>query len=296
MDGGGCELQQISRTRTLVATPAPAPRLPVRFAGSRALVPVTRAWVLHRKFIVRVTSALLLAVVLAGAFQARGGIISTAQMVGDLFSGRFAAAGFGVSQIAISGQVLTSEQDVLEALAITPDTTIFEFDAKAARARLAELPAIGEVAVRKIYPDRLIVEISEVDPVARWRVDGVTFVVDGAGNQIGEALPADETLPLVIGDGAADDAMVMIRALNRHPDLEIGLAALSRIADRRWDIIYKTGLRVRLPEMGMAQALNVLEGQQIAHRLLDRDLDLIDLRAPGFMALRPTQREEEDDS
>lgn len=291
-------MQQISRTRALMATPAPAPRLPVpvRLSGSRALVPITRAWVLHRKMIVRIMAAIGLAIVLAGAFQMRGGIVSAAQTVGDLFSGRFAAAGFGISEIAISGQVLTSEREVLDALAITPDMTIFEFDAQTARDRVAELPAIADVALRKVYPDRLIVEVTEITPVARWRVDGVTFLVDATGKQIGEASYADEELPLVIGDGAADDAMVMIRALSRHPDLEAGLAALSRIADRRWDMIYKTGLRVRLPEVGMAQALDVLEGQQIAHRLLDRDLDLIDLRAPGFMALRPTKREDEDPS
>lgn len=289
-------MQQIGRPRTLVATSAPAPHLPVpaRSASSRALVPVTRAWVLHRKLIIRIAAAFALALVLAGAFQARGGIMMAAQNVGDLFNGRFAAAGYGVSEIAISGQVLTSERQVLDALAITPDTTIFEFDAQAARDRVAELPAIADVSVRKIYPDRLIVELTEIAPVARWRVDGVTFLVDATGNQIAEATLADEALPLVIGDGAADDALAMIRVLHLHPELEVGLAALSRIADRRWDMIYETGLRVRLPESGLVQALNVLDEQQAAHRLLDRDLDLIDLRVPGLMALRPTQRDEEE--
>lgn len=288
-------MQQIGRSQVLVATPAPAPQLPVpsRLISSRALVPVTRAWVLHRKQIVRLAVALGLALVLAGGFQVRGGIVSAAQTIGDLFSGRFAAAGFAVSQIAISGQALTTEVEVLEALAITSDTTIFEFDAQAARDRVAELPAVADVSLRKIYPDRLIVELTEIAPVARWRIDGVTFLIDAAGNQIAEAVPSDDRLPLVIGDGAAEDAMVMIRALSRYDVLSEGLAALSRIGDRRWDMIYETGLRVRLPEMGMAQALDQLQAQHEAHQLLDRDVELIDLRAPGFMAVRPTPRDEE---
>lgn len=289
-------MQQIGRSRVLVASPVPPSQLPVplRMVGSRVLVPVARAWVLHRKQIVRLAVALTLALVLAGAFQMRGGIVIAAQSLGDLFSGRFVAAGFAVSEIAISGQALTSESDVLEALAITSDTTIFEFDAQAARDRVAELPAVAEVSLRKIYPDRLIVELTEIAPVARWRIDGVTFLIDASGNQIAEAASSDDSLPLVIGDGAAEDAMVMIRALSRYDVLSEGLAALSRIGDRRWDMIYQTGLRVRLPEMGMAQALDQLQAQHEAHQLLYRDVDLIDLRAPGFMAVRPTQRGEED--
>jgi len=289
-------LQQISRPKTLTASLAPAPHLPVtvKFSGQRALVPVRRAWVLHRQLIVRIAAAIGLAIILAGAFQARGGIMSAAESIGHVFSGRFAAAGFGVEQIAISGQSLTSESEILDALAIGSDSTIFEFDAAAARERLTALPAIAEASVRKIYPDRLVVEVSEVEPLARWRIDGLTFLIDAAGNQIAEALPVDEDLPLIIGDGAADNATVMIRALEQHEAIEPGLVAISRIADRRWDLIYKTGLRVRLPAQGLAAAMAELETQQTRNRILERDLDLIDLRVPGMMALRPTEREEDD--
>ena len=96
----------------------------------------------------------------------------------------------------------------------------------------------------------------------------------------------------MLGEGAADDALVMIRDLGRFQTVSDGLVALSRIADRRWDLIYKTGLRVQLPESGVAQALD--EAQPVAGTisLLDRDLDLIDMRVDGIVALRPTQREE----
>jgi len=153
------------------------------------------------------------------------------------------------------------------------------------------LPAIADVNIRKVYPSRLIVEVSEVRPVARWRIDGVTFVIDGAGNQIADASPLDEALPLVIGDGAADDARAMITALQPYPDLKRDLVALSRIGDRRWDLIYQTGLRVRLPEKGLDEALVQLQNAQTLERLLDRDLVLIDMRVAGQMALRLARRD-----
>ncbi|RYE82244.1 MAG: cell division protein FtsQ, partial [Hyphomicrobiales bacterium] len=73
----------------------------------------------------------------------------------------------------------------------------------------------------------------------------------------------------------------------RHPLLQKDLAALSRIGDRRWDLIYFTGLRVQLPEQGVAQALDNLAMYQRDASLLDRDVTLIDLRVPGTVALKP---------
>jgi cell division protein FtsQ len=164
---------------------------------------------------------------------------------------------------------------------------------EAARQRIAELPAVEAVSVRKTYPGDLIVEITEKVPVARWRVDGITFVVDAAGEQIGEDRGAYGELPLVVGDGANNDALVMIRALDQYPTLKNGLVALSRIADRRWDLIYETGLRVQLPELGIARALRNLVMYQTEYQLLDRDVNIVDLRVASLVAVRPNKTEAE---
>ncbi|MCY1562655.1 Cell division protein FtsQ [compost metagenome] len=84
----------------------------------------------------------------------------------------------------------------------------------------------------------------------------------------------------------------MIRALSHVPQLQNGLVALSRIADRRWDMIYDTGLRIQLPEHGVAQALVKLAGYQSQYQLLDRDVSVIDLRVDSLVAVRPTKRED----
>ncbi|NMA97433.1 MAG: cell division protein FtsQ, partial [Phyllobacteriaceae bacterium] len=116
--------------------------------------------------------------------------------------------------------------------------------------------------------------------------------IDGNGNQIGEDRGAYGDLPLVIGDGAADDALVMIRVLGRVPELKEGLIALSRIADRRWDMLYDTGLRIQLPEQGVAQALDRLVSYQKEYQLLDRDVSVIDLRIETVVAVRPNKTED----
>ena len=93
-------------------------------------------------------------------------------------------------------------------------------------------------------------------------------------------------LPLVVGEGAADDAVSMTRLLQRHALLQDDLAALSRIGDRRWDLIYYSGLRVQLPENGVAQSLRQLDMYQTSDQLLDRDVSVIDMRVPGMVSLK----------
>jgi cell division protein FtsQ len=242
---------------------------------------------------VRTISAMALLAVAVGIYQVREPIAFGAMTLGEIAQGRFAAAGFAIGEISITGQTLTGEQAIFDALGVEPHTSTMSFDVEAARQRIAELPAVETVSVRKTYPGDIIVEVTEKVPVARWRVDGITFVVDATGEQIGEDKGAYGELPLVVGDGASDDALVMIRALDQYPSLKEGLVALSRIADRRWDMIYDTGLRVQLPELGVARALRNLVMYQTDYQLLDRDVNLIDLRVANLVAVRPNKTEEE---
>ena len=289
-------MQQVKSETFLAGARIVHPRalpVPVRSPQRRIANIVGRSWVLHRTLMKR---ALLVAALLAGVttlYQLREPISGGALTLVELAQGRFADAGLAIGEIKITGQTLTSEQAIFDALGVEPHTSTVSFDVEAARQRIAALPSVASVQVRKNFPGDVTVTIVEKLPVARWRIDGITFVVDASGEQIGEDRGAYGDLPLVIGDGANDDALVMIRALDQFPMLKDGLIALSRIADRRWDLIYDTGLRVQLPELGVAGALRHLETYQADYQLLDRDLTAIDLRVAGLVAVRPTKTEED---
>ncbi len=252
-------MQQVKSETFLAGARKVDPRalpVPVRSPGRKLANNFGRTWVLHRKAMLRSVGVVALLAVAGTLYQLHEPIGAAAVTLGDVAQGRFAAAGLAIGEIFITGQTLTGEQAIFDALGVEPHTSTFGFDVEAARQRIAELPAVASVTVRKTYPGDLIVTVTEKVPVARWKVDGITFVVDATGEQIGEDKGAYADLPLVVGDGANDDAMVMIRALDQHPALKDGLVALSRIADRRWDLIYDTGLRIQLPELGVARALS----------------------------------------
>lgn len=289
-------MQQVKSEMFLAGARIVDPRalpVPVRSPRRKLANNLGRVWVLHHTLIRRGLLIAGLVASVATLTQLREPITGGAMGLVGVVQNRFADAGMAIGEISITGQTLTSEQAIFDALGVEPHTSTVGFDVEAARQRIAELPAIASVSVRKGFPGDVLVSVTEKLPVARWRVDGITFVVDDSGEQIGEDHGAYGDLPLVVGDGANDDALVMIRALDQYPTLKDGLVALSRIADRRWDMIYDSGLRVQLPELGVAGALRHLVSYQADYQLLDRDVTIVDLRVAGLVAVRPTKTEEE---
>lgn len=282
-------LKPITRDRSL-AIRSGLPVMVRRRGG--LMVRLANLWVLHRRLALR--ALILLALIGAGiaAYMLRDELSEGATIVGHLVTGRVAEAGFGVAQIEITGQALTREADVIRALGIEDFTNTLAFDAEAARLRIEEIPSVETATIRKAYPDSITVTITEKGPVARWRIDGLTMLIDRRGQPIAPASFENGDLTLVIGEGAGDDALAMITLMRRFPDLNTDLAALSRIADRRWDLIYYSGLRVQLPELGVVTALEKLNQYNREYQLLARDVDLIDMRVPQYVAVRPTVRDE----
>ena len=289
-------MQQVGAKSFVGAMPVDPRQLPVpiRSISRKALIGASHTWVLHKRLLVRIAGAVLALLLIVGAYEARGLFAIGFNSVAKIVQGEFVAAGFGINQIQISGQTLTRDSDIVTLMTLSAGSSTLDFDVEKARARLSWLRAVEAATVRKVYPNQIIVEVVEKTPVARWRSGSSTWLVDQRGVVIGED-PAGiyAELPMVVGEGAADDAQVMIHALEHYATLTRDLAVLSRIGDRRWDLIYYSGLRVQLPEQGVAQALRQLEVYQTDYALLDRDITLVDLRVPGVVALKPTVREDD---
>ncbi|HHY49668.1 MAG TPA: FtsQ-type POTRA domain-containing protein [Alphaproteobacteria bacterium] len=266
--------------------------IPLRQIGRKALIGINYTWVLHRRIVIRVIAALMVLIVAVGLYEARDAVMTVGDTAVRLIQGEFAAAGFGIKRIEVTGQRLTADKDIAIVMALATGSSTLTFDVEKAKARLQWLRAVESATVRKIYPDQIKVEITEKEPVLRWRMGDAVYLVDARGTAIAKDPGTYTELPLVVGSGAADDALIMIKSLARHEALKHDLAAISRIGDRRWDLIYYTGLRVQLPEQGVAQALDALDMYQRDYALLDRDVTLIDLRVPGLIALKPTVRED----
>ncbi|WP_299347693.1 cell division protein FtsQ/DivIB [uncultured Maritalea sp.] len=247
-------------------------------------------WVLHKQLAVRLIALVLVVSIGAAGIAYRGHIGNYLIDVSGRVSALFAQAGLSVAELSLSGYALTNEDLLFGAVGLESSRSLVSFDAEAARLRLEALPSIESATIRKVYPNSLIVDLVEKQPVAIWTVDGVNFAIDSNGDKISPVEMPIEGLPLFVGDGAADDVPEMIALLAQFPDLNEGLLASSRIGDRRWDLIYDVGLRVMLPETNVAKAMEKLMQLQSQDQVFERDIAVLDLRLNDYIAVRPVDR------
>jgi cell division protein FtsQ len=205
----------------------------------------------------------------------------------DLRDAAANAAGFRITSIAMSGERQLSREEVLAIAGITERTSLLFFDAADARARLKANPWIADATVLKLYPGRLNIAVTERDAFALWQLDGKITVISSDGAVVDSSVhPHFARLPLVVGVGAATRAKALMTLLDRYPLVRQQMRAAVLVAERRWNIVLKNGIDVRLPETGVEQALTMLVSLDRDDKLLSRDITAVDLRLPDRVTVR----------
>src|ERR1043166_7600205 len=83
------------------------------------------------------------------------------------------AAGFRIAAVSLSGERHVSRAEIFSAAGVTDRASLLFLDVDAARVRLKAIPWIAEAAVRKLYPNRLQITVTERDAFALWQREGV---------------------------------------------------------------------------------------------------------------------------
>ncbi|HVV91798.1 MAG TPA: cell division protein FtsQ/DivIB [Hyphomicrobiales bacterium] len=196
------------------------------------------------------------------------------------------AAGFGIRQITVDGRRALTDHEILDALQFGHGRSLVFLDLGAARHRLMDNPLVKDATLRKLYPDRLVIHVTERDAYALWQHDGKFFVIAQDGTTI---MPADGRfphLPLVVGVGADAHAHEILSALDAVPALKDRVYAAVRVGDRRWNLRLDNGVDVKLPNQDFDQALKQLAGLDASDKLLERDITEVDLRRADRMTVR----------
>lgn len=198
-----------------------------------------------------------------------------------------ARTGFAVDQVKVIGNRETSEIDVLDQLQLDGWTSLIGMNVDAARERIAALPWVSSVSVRKTYPDMIEVKLDERQPFAVWQENGQLAVIEPSGKVIAAYRPGSfPDLPVVVGEGAERAAAFMLSRLEAYPDLKRRARAYIRVAGRRWDIRFDTGVVVRLPEFGVGDALAQLDAMQTERDILGKDIASLDMRLADRIVVR----------
>jgi len=210
--------------------------------------------------------------------------------VGAGIDNRFAAAGFRVRHVEVQGASPLAKADIAKAAGVYMGQPLLGLDLHELRSRVEQVGWVKDARVVRLMPDTLVVVVSERRQLAVWQHGGKQYVIDEHGRVIPEAdATRFATLPLVVGEGAAEHAPEILPVIAQRPKLIGGMDALVRVDDRRWDLRMKDGSLIQLPASGQEQALMQLERLDQRSRILELGFDRIDLRSPDVVAVRPRQ-------
>lgn len=203
---------------------------------------------------------------------------------------RLMAMGFVVSRVDVMGEGRLNEQDVLRAINIRPGDYFFGVDLEAAQRRTESLPWVDRAVVRRLWPNRIVVQLVENQPYALWQNEGQFSLVDATGEVIAPVssetiLPED--LLQVVGKGASAEAETLEASLALWPGLRARTTSAVYVSERRWDLIIEGGIKVKLPASDVDVALSNLADLQARSQILDRRVSEIDMRLSDRVSIRP---------
>jgi cell division protein FtsQ len=225
------------------------------------------------------------------AMPAMGPVVSPAGSLRHGFGALAADAGFRVGTIKISGADTTPLPVIEAALGVGPGDPILGFSLQNAAARIAALGPIQTATVERALPDTLIVTVTERAPYAVWQTAAAGapqfVVIDKKGNVITDqdavaAKRRDPALLLLAGGDAPQNAGSLMTELTAFPTVRA-----ARVDGLRWNLILRNNTLVKLPAENEQQAIAQLSQLQANIALLDRPVEVIDLRFAGRLIVRP---------
>lgn len=198
--------------------------------------------------------------------------------------------GLGLERITVSGIDQMREAEVLAAAGIDPRMSLAFLDVNEVRERLERVPLVKTAAVRKLYPNELVVTLTEREPHAIWQQNGELFVVAEDGTVIDLMQdPRFVDLPFVVGADANRHTKDYLALLDAAGPLKSRIRAGTLVSGRRWTLKMDNGMDVRLPEIGKLEALARLVKLEREQKILEKDVLAVDLRMPDRIVVRLTE-------
>lgn len=303
MDGGG-RLARSLTTRRPRSNPKPAadfggrllparqnvrPRemsqLPLRGDSTPKLIlQIERR--LPRRFGIAATIALLIGTLGFGVVKG-GHLTKVGETLSDTRNALANTAGFRITSLSINGRKQLSQEEVLAIGGVNGRSSLLFLNAADVRDKLKASPWIADATVLKLYPGRLSIEIKERKAFALWQQSGRMSVIAEDGAVLEPFVASRFTnLPLVVGKGADTQARDFLALLAQYPQIKPDVKAVIYVGERRWNLRMNSGLDIRLPEHGVANALTTLTKLDKEEKLLSRDITAIDMRLPDRLTVR----------
>ena len=238
---------------------------------------------LHKAFLV---------LILAGAAGAAWWIASMAgytDLAGRQLASTAADAGYEVERVEVRGVERMNELKVYERVLGQRDRAMPLVDLQDLRASLMELSWVEDARVSRQLPDTIVVDIVERQPHAALRRPDRLVLIDATGKELEPVSEAKaKGMLLISGSGAQAKVGALSTLLDAAPALRPQVAGAEWVGNRRWNLTFKTGQVLALPqgEEKSANALMSFARLDGVNRLLGGKAVAFDMRNPERIYLR----------
>jgi cell division protein FtsQ len=245
---------------------------------------------LHRTFLVLILAA---AVALAWLLASAAGLTMLAGQQLALSAGK---AGYEVNRVEVRGVERMNELKVYERVLAERDMAMPLVNLHALRGSLLELPWVEDARVSRQLPDTIVVDIVEREPHAVLRKPDRLVLIDLAGHELEPISTAEATGMLQLsGPGVQAQVAALSDLLDAAPALRPQVTAAEWIGNRRWNLTFKTGQMLALPQGSEEAAGALISFARLdgVNRLLGGKVVAFDMRNPRRIYMRVPGRASE---
>ena len=201
-----------------------------------------------------------------------------------------AKTGLKVKEVLVVGRENLAEDDLRQALDIQSNQPIFSFDLYGVKQKIEALGWVESVQIERRISGEILIHLKERVPAAIWHDGDHYHLVDMQGHIIGQQkLSKFRHLKIINGANARQHIKLLMQILNTVPSLQSHVISAAWVGDRRWNFKLENNIAVRLPEKDPTRAWQKLAAWEQRHHLLQREVEIIDLRFENQPRIKMTQ-------
>ena len=195
----------------------------------------------------------------------------------------FAAdAGFKLETVVIKGNMHIEPKEIVSDINADVGTPLFSISLKNTYNKLKSNSWVKDATIMRRLPNTLVIHITERVPIAIWQHNQKLTLIDSEGNVIDDKhIETFPNLLQVVGSDANLYAEHLLESLKVQPSLEGNIISAVRYGERRWNLILKQNITVKMPENGFDKALAYLAKMHQSGKLFDQNYKSLDLRDPS---------------
>jgi len=238
---------------------------------------------LHRIFLAMILGACAVLIWMVASFAGLPGM-AREQMVHLSHQ-----AGFELHNVNVRGTNHLNELKVYQIALADRDQAMPFVDLDSVRDRLLALSWVEDARVSRQLPDTLVIDVVERKPIAVLAKANKLVLIDPTGRELEQVSPDRTKGKLVLsGPGAGKQIGALVALLDTAPALKPQIKSAEWVGNRRWNLTFKTGQMLALPEGDQQSAKALMTFAQLdgRNRLLGGKAVAFDMRATDRIYFR----------